>query len=45
LGEVNARIYYANQTKQNYAIRELINCQPAAAVESDPGPAIHRRAA
>jgi glycosyltransferase involved in cell wall biosynthesis len=26
LGEVNARIYYANQTKQSYAIRELVNC-------------------
>jgi len=25
LGEVNARIYYASQPKQNYAIRELIN--------------------
>src|SRR5262245_34583424 len=25
LGEVNARIYYASQPKQNYAIRELVN--------------------
>jgi len=25
LGEVNARIYYAAQPKQNYAIRELVN--------------------
>ena len=25
LGEVNARIYYASQPKQNFAIRELIN--------------------
>ena len=45
LGEVNARIYYANQTKQNYAIRELINCQSGAGLESDPRPAILRRAA
>jgi glycosyltransferase involved in cell wall biosynthesis len=26
LGEVNARIYYGSQPRQNYAIRELINC-------------------
>jgi len=25
LGEVNARIYYASQPKQNFAIRELVN--------------------
>ena len=25
LGEVSARIYYGLQTKQNYAIRELLN--------------------
>ena len=27
LGEVNARIYYAAQPKQNYAIRELMNLE------------------
>ena len=26
LGEVNARIYYGSQPRQNYAIRELVNC-------------------
>jgi hypothetical protein len=25
LGEVNARIYFATQSKRNYAVRELIN--------------------
>ena len=45
LGEVNARIYYANQTKQNYAIRELINCQPGGMPAGETRPAIHRRAA
>jgi glycosyltransferase involved in cell wall biosynthesis len=30
LGEVNARIYYGQQRRQNYAIRELINCGDAA---------------
>jgi hypothetical protein len=25
LGEVNARIYYASQPKQNFAIRDLVN--------------------
>ena len=30
LGEVNARIYYGAQPKQNYAIRELINCDADA---------------
>jgi glycosyltransferase involved in cell wall biosynthesis len=29
LGEVNARIYYASQPKQNFAIRELINFEAA----------------
>jgi len=29
LGEVNARIYYGSQPRQNYAIRELINCGEA----------------
>jgi hypothetical protein len=37
LGEVNARIYYGSQPRQNYAIRELINCGEE--------PAEHRRAA
>jgi glycosyltransferase involved in cell wall biosynthesis len=37
LGEVNARIYYGSQTRQNYAIRELINCGDESAT--------HRRAA
>ena len=26
LGEVNARIYFRNERRQNYAIRELMNC-------------------
>jgi glycosyltransferase involved in cell wall biosynthesis len=26
LGEVNARIYFGQQRRQNYAIRELVNC-------------------
>jgi len=30
LGEVNARIYYAAQPKQNYAIRELVNLDETA---------------
>ncbi len=37
LGEVNARIYYASQPKQNYAIRELVNL--------DADGQAHRRAA
>lgn len=37
LGEVNARIYYASQPKQNFAIRELINFDgDAAGEESQP---------
>jgi glycosyltransferase involved in cell wall biosynthesis len=34
LGEVAARIYYGQQRQQNYAIRELINCD--AAVDRAP---------
>ena len=34
LGEVNARIYYGQQRRQNYAIRELVNC--GNAVDSSP---------
>jgi glycosyltransferase involved in cell wall biosynthesis len=30
LGEVSARIYYGQQRRQNYAIRELINCETSA---------------
>jgi hypothetical protein len=45
LGEVNARIYYANQTKQNYAIRELINCHAEGSLADESRPAVHRRAA
>ncbi len=40
LGEVNARIYYANQDKKSYAVRELVTFQPA---NGDDG--ISRRAA
>jgi glycosyltransferase involved in cell wall biosynthesis len=29
LGEVNARIYYGQERRQNYAIRELVNCDAA----------------
>ena len=45
LGEVSARIYYANQTKQAYAIRELINFQPANVRGDASDTATHRRAA
>jgi glycosyltransferase involved in cell wall biosynthesis len=38
LGEVNARIYFASPARQNYAIRELVNC-------GDEGTAPLRRAA
>jgi glycosyltransferase involved in cell wall biosynthesis len=38
LGEVNARIYYGSQPRQNYAIRDLINC-------GEDRDDIHRRAA
>jgi glycosyltransferase involved in cell wall biosynthesis len=34
LGEVSARIYYGQQRRQNYAIRELVNC--GNAVDSSP---------
>lgn len=39
LGEVNARIYYATQRNQNYAIRELIN------FDEEPIMSMRRRAA
>jgi hypothetical protein len=29
LGEVHARVYYASQPNQNYAIRKLVNFSPA----------------
>jgi hypothetical protein len=29
LGEVSARIYYNSQNKQHYAIREVVNLEPA----------------
>jgi glycosyltransferase involved in cell wall biosynthesis len=32
LGEVNARIYYSAQTKQNYAVRELVNFMPESEI-------------
>jgi glycosyltransferase involved in cell wall biosynthesis len=32
LGEVNARIYYATQSKQNYAVRELVNFEDEPAI-------------
>jgi len=41
LGEVNARIYFGQERRQNYAIRELVNC-------GEPGEqevTVHRRAA
>jgi glycosyltransferase involved in cell wall biosynthesis len=43
LGEVNARIYYSHAQRQNYAIRELVNCGPAAGDVLSP--AQFRRAA
>lgn len=45
LGEVTARIYYANQTKQNYAIRELVNCDPGTTFADQADQPLHRRAA
>jgi glycosyltransferase involved in cell wall biosynthesis len=44
LGEVNARIYYANQTKQNYTIRELVNCGSETNSASSQILSIHRAA-
>jgi glycosyltransferase involved in cell wall biosynthesis len=41
LGEVNARIYYGSQPRQNYAIRELLNCGDDSSSQSEG----HRRAA
>lgn len=41
LGEVNARIYYGVQPRQNYAIRELVNCDG----EDSPRNRMQRRAA
>jgi glycosyltransferase involved in cell wall biosynthesis len=32
LGEVSARIYYSHERRQNYAVRELINCQTGPSV-------------
>jgi hypothetical protein len=37
LGEVHARVYYATQTNQNYAIRELINFAPLPEAKEPPG--------
>jgi hypothetical protein len=31
LGEVNARIYYGSERRQNYAIRALVNCGKSTA--------------
>jgi glycosyltransferase involved in cell wall biosynthesis len=42
LGEVNARIYYAAQPKQNYAVRRVVSCTEASAERSAKTP---RRAA
>lgn len=36
LGEVNARIYYTTQPKQNYAIRELLNFDPVSDSRRSP---------
>jgi glycosyltransferase involved in cell wall biosynthesis len=44
LGEVNARIYYSSQPKQNYAIRELVNFDQSLD-ESSPRTLPFRRAA
>src|SRR5205085_10353454 len=44
LGEVSARIYYGSGARQNYAIRELVNCERAESM-SDAAAAMHRRAA
>jgi glycosyltransferase involved in cell wall biosynthesis len=35
LGEVHARVYYATQPNQNYAIRELINVDPQSSKPRD----------
>src|SRR5205823_3493581 len=44
LGEVSARIYYGSGARQNYAIRELVNCDRADSM-SDVTAGTHRRAA
>ena len=43
LGEVNARIYYASQPKQNFAIRELVNFDKPSLREEQPVPMIQSR--
>lgn len=45
LGEVNARIYYRSQPTQNYAIRELLNCDQEPLTEPSPSRQPQRRAA
>ena len=43
IGEVNARIYYSNQEKQPYKVRELVNFD--ASTEFDSSVKINRHAA
>jgi hypothetical protein len=45
LGEVNARIYYASQPKQNFAIRELLNFEKQPLESRDTVPIGGRHAA
>ena len=45
LGEVNARIYYATQPKQNFAIRELVNFDRKNVATESVSASTHRRAA
>jgi glycosyltransferase involved in cell wall biosynthesis len=45
LGEVNARIYYASQPKQNFAIRELVNFDRNIVGSESVSTPMHRRAA
>lgn len=45
LGEVNARIYYSQPAKQNYAIRELVNCGGGEMASSNEQKPALRRAA
>lgn len=43
LGEVNARIYYGSQPKQNFAIRELVNFDKQPILAARPMPLVQPR--
>ncbi len=42
LGEVNARIYFADQNRKNYQIRELVNFDDAGAKKAQPAVDLYR---